>query len=184
MSNRVTIAATLICGIAGLGLAFFSHAYEADGGAHGHGGAPAGHNHAMASSSPSTYGTTMESSAGHDGHTGHNHDRVERIEPGPDAPTLAMTLSPDPVSGWNLHIDVTHFRFAPEHASLEAEPGEGHAHIYVNGTKLARLYGTWFHIGALPEGKNEIVVTLNANDHAALAVGDTPLQAMTHVTVE
>ena len=39
------------------------------------------------------------------------------------------------------------------------------AHLYINGEKVARLYGPWYHIAYLEPGKNEILVTLNANNH-------------------
>ena len=54
--------------------------------------------------------------------------------------------------------------------------GEGHAHVYVNGTKIARLYGTWMHIGSLPPGDVEVRVALSSNDHKALAVNGQPVQ--------
>ena len=93
-----------------------------------------------------------------------------------EAPTLNVEIFPDPVSGWNLNIQTTDFTFSPESAGLEHVVGEGHAHVYANGVKLGRVYGDWIHL-ALPEGEVEVMVTLNANDHSPLAVGDTPIQA-------
>jgi hypothetical protein len=94
---------------------------------------------------------------------------------GPTAPTLDFVIVEDEVGGWNLQIQTTNFRFAPENVNGANRDGEGHAHIYVNGEKIARVYGPWFHIGSLPEERNEVAVTLNANDHSGLAVGDTVL---------
>lgn len=109
-----------------------------------------------------------------------SHDAVISLPDAVDAPRLDVAIAPDPVSGWNLHLLVQNFRFAPEHASSPHIPGEGHAHVYVNGTKIARLYGPWLHIADLPAGDNEVIVTLTANNHSQLAVGDKPLrQAMT-----
>ena len=48
--------------------------------------------------------------------------------------------------------------------------GEGHAHVYVDGEKIARLYGPWLHIPSLSPGA-VVEVTLNANDHRPLAIG-------------
>ena len=62
--------------------------------------------------------------------------------------------------------------------------GEGHAHVYVNGAKIARHYGPWMHIAAMPKGKNTVMVSLNSNDHRTLAVGDKPLMSSVSVTVE
>ena len=77
-------------------------------------------------------------------------------------------------SAQNLHIMTTGFVFAPEQVNGPVTPGTGHAHIYVNGTKIARAYSAWFHLGDLPAGAT-IRVTLNANDHSHWAVDGTPL---------
>ena len=107
----------------------------------------------------------------------HDHGETVSLAPGPNAPTLAARLIADPVSGWNLELVTTGFTFAPEHSGGAHVAGEGHAHLYVNGTKTARLYGPWAHIASLPEGEVEITVTLNTNDHRTLTIGDTPLAA-------
>lgn len=121
-------------------------------------------------------GVTLD---GHDHATDHgaathdtmaHHDHSASVDVTGTAPTLNVSLLPDPASGWNLHLDVTNFQFAPERASLAPVEGEGHAHIYANGTKLARIYGPWYHIGALPEGNVDIRVALYSNDHKALMV--------------
>lgn len=76
----------------------------------------------------------------------------------------------DPMSGWNIHVEVSNFRFAPESASLAHMDGEGHAHLYINGKKIARMYSDWIHIPEFLRGNNEIRVTLNSNDHQTLTV--------------
>ncbi len=105
--------------------------------------------------------------AGH--HAAHDHGEHGLLEAEGPAPGLAIELQPDPMSGWNLKLTTTHFRFAPEAASRQHRPGEGHAHIYVDGKKLARLYGHWFHIPKLAPGQREIKVSLNSNDHRSYA---------------
>lgn len=107
----------------------------------------------------------------------HAHGEALMIAAGEDAPTLALDIQPDPVAGWNLNIRTTNFTFAAERAGGAHVPGEGHAHVYVNGEKIARAYGNWFHLETLPSGPVEIEVTLNSNDHRALMVGDAPLSA-------
>lgn len=82
----------------------------------------------------------------------------------------------DPMTGWNIYIQVSNFRFAPERASLPHRQGEGHAHLYINGSKIARVYGNWFHIPELVKDQNEIKITLNSNDHQSLAVGEKVIE--------
>ena len=47
----------------------------------------------------------------------------------------------------------------------------------MNGEKLARIYAPWMHIGSLPSGETTVTVSLYANDHSPLSVGDQPLSA-------
>lgn len=96
-----------------------------------------------------------------------NDTLIPRIE--------SLKLYKDPMHGWNLYVQVSNFKFTPEHASKKHIPGEGHAHLMINGKKVARLYGPWFHIDALQADDNEIVVSLHANSHATLTVGGLPI---------
>lgn len=126
------------------------------------------------------YGVTLD---GHDhgahgaeaAHGEHAHDTPIALDAGPDAPALRVTLTPDPMSGWNLRMAARNFRFAPENASLDHVPGEGHAHVYVNGSKVMRAYGDWVHLGSLPEGEVTVRAALYSNDHRPLLVDGTPV---------
>ena len=125
-------------------------------------------------------GVTLD---GHDHATDHGpvqdhaqHDHSQTVEAEGPAPTLMIHVTKDPVAGWNLHVMTTNFVFAPERSGASHVPGEGHAHLYANGTKIARLYGPWFHIDSLPAGEVEIEVTLNTNDHSGIAVDGTPVR--------
>ena len=115
---------------------------------------------------------------------GHDHAAMAKIDlpAGDTAPTLTAQVIEDPASGWNLHVQTTNFRFAPEHASTAHVAGEGHAHVYVNGEKLARVYANWYHIDHLPTGDVMIEVALNSNDHSELAVASKPLRVSVMVT--
>jgi hypothetical protein len=101
----------------------------------------------------------------------------------PDQPAVQLIVHPDAKAGWNLQVQVEHFRWAPEHANQAHVPGEGHAHLYVNGKKITRLYGAWYYLEHLPAGANEITVTLNANTHSDYAVKGEPVSATRMVRV-
>ena len=105
----------------------------------------------------------------HDEET-HTHHDIVNIEG--NAPTVDLVVHKDPKSGWNAQIVTTNFAFAPENASGEHVDGEGHAHIYVDGVKINRVYGEWYHLGELEEGDREVQVRLSTNDHRELAVRD------------
>jgi hypothetical protein len=112
----------------------------------------------------------------------HGHGRLE-IPADAAAPQVAITLSPDALRGWNLHVQVEHFQFAPgPDAPLDAFD-QGHAHLYINGEKVTRLYGPWYYLPTLPSGDVEVRVTLNTNDHRDLYVNDVAIAATTRIQV-
>lgn len=106
----------------------------------------------------------------HDQHgtTDHHHKMIE-IPAGQPIPSVNLIVHKDPLKGYNLQTQVSNFRFAPENISNAAKPGEGHAHLYVNGKKITRLYGSWYYLENLQPGKNAIAVRLNSNNHQTLA---------------
>jgi hypothetical protein len=113
---------------------------------------------------------------GRAGH-GHAHDKMREAKEAP--PTVALEVTPDSVGGYNLHLVTVNFRFSPDKAGTGTEGVEGHAHLYVNGEKKARVYGPWFHMpdGWLAAGENTVRVTLNDNVHNVWAVGGKPVAA-------
>ena len=127
--------------------------------------------------------------AGEGQHPGMSHDsmpmRQGTMEVGgmPAPPTVRLSVHKDPKAGWNLQVQVENFRFAPEHASTAHVPGEGHAHLFIDGKKVTRLYGEWYHIPALAPGTHKITVTLNANSHEDLTNKGKPILATQDVRV-
>lgn len=112
------------------------------------------------------------------GTLGEGHNHYQKLDlAGSNAPTLDVLVTEDPDQGWNLRVMTTGFTFSPAKVGRAHAPGEGHAHVYVNGQKVTRLYGPWMHLATLPEGVVEILVTLNANDHRLLSVGGMPVEA-------
>lgn len=104
-----------------------------------------------------------------------NHDKIMEIPSGQAVPTIDLVVHQDAMKGYNLEVKVTNFQFAPERINTDAIPGEGHGHIYVNNQKLTRLYGSWYYLENLPPGQNKITVSLNANNHMALAHNGEPI---------
>lgn len=123
------------------------------------------------------YGVTLDGHdhGAHGAQSEHAHDTPIEITAGPDAPSLTIAVTPDPMSGWNLQMMPQNFRFAPEHASGGHIEGEGHAHIYVNDIKILRAYGNWVHLDALPEGEVTVRAALYSNDHRPLEVDGAPV---------
>ena len=98
----------------------------------------------------------------------HSHDKTVMISDKQPVPTIDLVVHEDSMKGWNLEIKLNNFEFKPEMANKENQPNQGHAHLYINDKKVTRIYGNWYYLGSLPEGKNEIKVQLNTNNHELL----------------
>lgn len=79
------------------------------------------------------------------------------------------------MGGWNLQLVTTNFEFAPEQINQASVTSAGHAHLYLNGEKITRLYSSWYHLPSLPSGSQTLTVTLNANGHEALVHDGQPI---------
>lgn len=91
------------------------------------------------------------------------------------APAVDLQLFPLAGGGYNLRVQTLNFTFTPQNIDTEPVPGEGHAHLYVDGVKIARLYGEWYHLGALPVDAEVLTVALYANDHSPFTVDGVPV---------
>ena len=100
----------------------------------------------------------------------HMHGDAKFEVPAESAPTVDFEVIEDAKSGWNVHIKTTNFTFAPNNVNGQNATGEGHAHLYVDGEKVARVYGEYFHYDENFDGSKTFKVTLNANDHSEYAV--------------
>ncbi|MEM7125994.1 MAG: DoxX family membrane protein [Chloroflexota bacterium] len=96
--------------------------------------------------------------------------------------TLIEVVEETPDS-YDLHVNIANWTFTPEKIGQETVATEGHGHVFVNGAKVGRLYGDWYHLGELKPGVNQIVVTLNGNDHSDFVIDGQIIGAETTVTV-
>ncbi len=111
--------------------------------------------------------------------TDHSQHAGLEMPPGHPLPSMTVRIRADGMDGYNLFLDTANFRFTPQNAGMPAIPNEGHAHLYVNGEKLARLYAPWHHLpsSALHEGVNRIELEFSANDHSVWSAAGEPLGA-------
>lgn len=118
---------------------------------------------------PNDSNNTSKPETKHD-HSQHQHSaiNVESFGESAPAPTVSFDITADPMSGWNIHINTEYFEFTPSKINQDASAGEGHGHIYVDGFKMARVYGHWYHLKKLTPGEHTVTISLNANDHSAL----------------
>lgn len=105
-----------------------------------------------------------------------NHGAAEGVSVTP-SPKLSLSV-PNGFSedGFEIKLEVEEFSFvlAPEDA--QHIPNEGHAHVYLNGLKLGRLYDSTFTLGAVPADEYELRIALNSNDHRPYMSQGTAVQ--------
>lgn len=89
-----------------------------------------------------------------------------------EAPTITVNAIEDSsaVGSYIIQIETTNFVFAPLAVNGEHQMNHGHAHIYVDGKKVNRVYGEWYQLSGLTPGTHTIKVTLSTNDHQLYAV--------------
>jgi len=103
-------------------------------------------------------------------------------------PQLNISLSEDTMSGVNLHLQTQNFQLeSPNKAGTHPNNiVEGHAHLYVNGKKIQRVYGSDIHIPGkyINKGMNQISVTLNGHDHSQWQVAGKSIISTVFINTE
>ena len=109
----------------------------------------------------------------------HSQHQVVNTPPDRPIPSLILHLYPDSMDGYNLFLETSNYRFTPENVDDIILANEGHAHLYLNGQKVARLYSPWRHLprAMFREDVNRLQVELNANDHSIWGVAGEPIGA-------
>ncbi|WP_084783126.1 hypothetical protein [Bacillus dakarensis] len=86
-------------------------------------------------------------------------------------PTINGSVIQDQSGSWLLKIKTENFQFTPEKiGSTDIKYNEGHAHLFINGKKVNRIYGQYYNLDYLKPGTYEVKVTLNTNDHRFLSI--------------
>lgn len=96
---------------------------------------------------------------------------------------VRLAVTKDAKMGYNLRVVTRDFTWAPQNASSKHKMGEGHAHLYIDGKKITRLYGEWYYLGTLAAGRHNVRVTLNGNDHSDYVHGAKVVQSNATVVV-
>lgn len=120
----------------------------------------------------------------------HSHMPISIPDNAP-APALSLDLYADSMSGYNLILRLENYRMTPPPqlpsmselmtATVDPKTGyvEGHAHLYINGTKIQRLYGESAHLPSklFITGINHITVTINNHGHMFWSIQETQVLA-------
>jgi hypothetical protein len=118
---------------------------------------------------------------GHHGHHG-NHGAQDHaaetvaVEPAV-GPRLRLELATLDAGRHELRLATDNFRFVPDDDTSSRVIGEGHAHLYIDGVKIGRVYGETHSLPALSSGAHDIFVELVTADHAVYSVAGAPVAA-------
>ncbi|MEC7256348.1 MAG: copper chaperone PCu(A)C [Pseudomonadota bacterium] len=110
-------------------------------------------------------------------HAMHGMDAAYDVPAGETPPRIGVVLSPDG-DDWQVRLDLRDITLSPDTVDMPHQPGQGHAHLYLNGLKLQRMYTPEARIGTLPPGRHIVEVTLNTNDHRAFRVNGETVSAI------
>lgn len=128
----------------------------------------------------------------------HSHIPIE-VPEGAPIPALSLALTKDVMTGYNLHMIIEHYIISPPpvnasnmddlmitHIDKKTGDLEGHAHLYVNGIKIQRLYGKDVHIpdSLLKKGTNSLSVTLNNHGHMYWTVAQRKMVATIYIDTQ
>ncbi|MCY4616174.1 MAG: hypothetical protein OXC71_07280, partial [Chloroflexi bacterium] len=133
------------------------------------------HSHEATDAGGDTQSGSMQASAG-------GHVMTASVE-APEGTSVGLQIEPDAVSGFNITVTTPGFTFTPEAVNSDHVPGQGHAHLYVDGVKITRLYGPSYHLTGLAPGIHEVRVSLSTNSHADYVRGAGLVDATRTVTV-
>lgn len=100
----------------------------------------------------------------------HAHEDAIEVD-AETGPSVMLEAFPDSVSGFNLRAVTRNFTFTPEDVGKAHVDGTGHGHVYVDDTKVGRIYGEWYLLDKLAPGAHEVTVTLTSNDHRDYTTG-------------
>ena len=94
-----------------------------------------------------------------------NHGKSNGVSEDP-APELSLSWkTPPKKNGATVQLDTRNFTFLRAKDDAVHLPNEGHAHVYLNGLKLGRLYEKTYVVGPLSPGSYALSVALNSNRH-------------------
>ena len=95
------------------------------------------------------------------------------------SPKANLEIQKDPTGGFNVHVVTTNFLWRPEMASMQYVAGEGHAHVYLDGRKIMRIYNEWFHLNTFQfstkPGEQLLSIEFVGNDHAPYRIQGGPV---------
>lgn len=113
-----------------------------------------------------------------------HHHKTVMIEQGQPVPNVDLVVYEDALKGWNLEIKLDNFQLTPEDVNGNNQLNQGHAHLFINGQKITRIYSNWYYLETLPVGSNKVKISLNTNSHESLMYQGTMIEDVEIIEVK
>ncbi len=98
-------------------------------------------------------------------------------------PTLTLAARQHANGGWQLEIAATGFRFTAICLPTAAAAPVGHAHVFMDGAKVASAFVPVVDLGQLTPGRHAYRVVLRGQDHRVLVGRDGVIEAELTIAV-
>lgn len=119
-----------------------------------------------------------------DDHEDHEHAETETLEwDGGAVPEVSVSVTGSNDEGWTVTTSITNFTLA-DMSATEHVPGEGHAHVWLDGQVFTMISQESVVIPHLDPGVHDVMVTLSSSTHLDYVHDGMPLMARTTVEVE
>ncbi|KGJ91702.1 hypothetical protein GAB14E_3184 [Colwellia psychrerythraea] len=120
-------------------------------------------------------------SAHTDPHTHSNHSQLIELPSIKKVPSIDIYSEKDAVNGYNIKLEVKNYLLESPNNTDNVHSTNivnGHAHLYINDTKVMRIYGNSFHVpeNALLLNTNKLEVTLNNHHHQTWSANGKPIK--------
>lgn len=116
-----------------------------------------------------------------------SHDHAEEAQSrewnGGVVPDLNATVTVNTSGEYVLNVDAPGFTFTGADV-FDPVPGEGHAHLFVEGELLTMVYGPEFLLPPMDPGTYQVMVSLSTNDHLDYVVDGEMIAVMFPLVVE
>ncbi|MBT3246347.1 MAG: hypothetical protein HN979_06475 [Actinobacteria bacterium] len=114
---------------------------------------------------------------------GHEHGQPIDLTGLPVLPGVSLNAEPDGTGGVMLEIGVSDLELVPADPPEEHRQGQGHVHVAVDGSSVAMIAETTYHVTGLTDGRHTVMVALSANDHRDYYANGSAISAMAVVEV-
>jgi len=118
------------------------------------------------------------------GMAGMNHDMTGGIQVDPSPQIQLNATDGFDTDGSEIVVTVENFDFTLIDESAPHVANQGHAHVYLNGLKLGRIFEPSFSLGPVVEGSYDLKVALNSNNHSPYMTNGAAVAATLSFTLE